>query len=216
MEPGQRGRLRKPRARYHHGDLRSALLATALQVVAEEGVEALTLRDLARRLGVSHAAPAHHFPDRASLLAALAGDGFLRLAAALEGGVARAGRARGARLASAGRAFVGFALDHPGAFRVMFGPHVAGLPRAPAEVARAAQAGFGVLEAAVRDRAGAGAARAGPLAFAAWSLLHGACMLYLDRLLPLQLPALAERPAFEAWVERALEALCEGADARGG
>jgi AcrR family transcriptional regulator len=202
-------RLRKPRDRYHHGDLRAALVTAALRIVAEEGVGALTLRELARRLGVSHAAPAHHFPDRASLLAALAGEGFLRLGEALARAAGAAGRGRGARLLAAGRAYVAFALDHPGSFRAMFGPQVAELPRPPAPVARAAERGYRVLEQAVEELVGPGDRRVAPLAFAAWSLLHGACTLYLDGLLPRQLPELAARPAFEAWVERALAALAE-------
>ena len=169
---------------------------------------ALTLRELARRLGVSHAAPAHHFPDRASLLAALAGEGFLQLGQALADASAAAGRGRGARLLAAGRAYVAYALDHPGSFRVMFGPHVADLPRAPAPVARAAEVGYGVLERSIEDLVGPGDPRVAPLTFAVWSLLHGACTLFLDGLLPRQLPELASRDALEAWVERALRALC--------
>ena len=168
---------------------------------------ALSLRDLARRLGVSHAAPAHHFPDRTALLTALAGEGFLRLGAAL--GSAAGGPDRD-RLAAAGRAFLGFPLDHPGHFRAMFGPHVAALPRAPAEVARAAEAGYRVIVEAVEERLGAGDPRVPSVAFAAWSLLHGSATLFLDGLVPFQLPELASRAAFEAWVERGLASLGQG------
>lgn len=209
-------RLRKPRGRYHHGDLREALVATALRIVAEEGVGALTLRDLARRLGVSHAAPAHHFPDRAALLVALAGEGFVRLRAALAKAAAFAGRERGARLVAVGRAYVAFALDDPGAFRVMWGPHLTEIPRPPAAVAGAAEGGYRVLEEAVVDLVGAGDPRVGPLAFAAWSLLHGACTLFLDGLLQRQLPELVKRATFETWVERAVGALAAGGLARRG
>src|SRR4029453_17263435 len=69
---------------YHHGDLRVALLDAAAAVIDESGPAAVTLRDLARRVGVSHAAPAHHFADRAGLLTALATAGFTRLADAVE------------------------------------------------------------------------------------------------------------------------------------
>ncbi len=65
---------------YHHGDLRRALLAAALEAIEESGPAALSLRDLARRAGVSHAAPAHHFGDKAGLLTALAAEGFDLLA----------------------------------------------------------------------------------------------------------------------------------------
>lgn len=71
------------RSTYHHGDLRQAVLSAALDVIATEGPSALSLRDLARRAGVSHAAPAHHFKDRAGLLTAVATEGFDLLAAAL-------------------------------------------------------------------------------------------------------------------------------------
>jgi AcrR family transcriptional regulator len=210
VPPKDPARLRKPRNRYHHGDLRSALLATAQRIVAEEGTGALTLRELARRLGVSHAAPAHHFPDRAALLAAIAGEGFLRLHEALSKGVAGVVvRGPGARLLAAGRAYVAFALDDPGSFRVMFGPDVAELPRAPAPVAEAADGAYRVLEQAVEELVGPRDPRVAPLTFATWSLLHGACTLFLDGLLPRQLPELAHRPAFAAWVERALASLVE-------
>lgn len=198
--------LRKPQGRYHHGNLRQALVSTALRVVAEEGVEALSLRELARRLGVSHAAPAHHFPDRTALLVALAGDGFVHLGAALRAAEAPAA---GVRLAAAGRAFLGFALDHPGYFRAMFGPHVATLPRAPEAVARAAEAGYGVIVRGVEGLVGAGDARVALLSFAAWSFLHGAVTLFLDGLIRLQVPELSSRAALELWVDRALASLCE-------
>ena len=68
---------------YHHGDLRRALLAAALDVIATDGPAALSLRDLARRAGVSHAAPAHHFRDRTGLLTAVAVEGYGMLADAL-------------------------------------------------------------------------------------------------------------------------------------
>ena len=201
------GRLRKPRGRYHHGNLRQALVSRALRVIAEEGVEALSLRDLARRLGVSHAAPAHHFPDRTALLVALAGDGFVRLGAALSAAETPVARER---LAAAGRAFLGFALDHPGYFRAMFGPHVAELPRAPEEVVRAAEAGYGVIVRGVEGLVGAGDTRLPYLSFAAWSFLHGAATLFLDGLIPLQVPELSSRATLQLWVDRALASLCEG------
>src|SRR4030095_14934141 len=68
---------------YHHGDLPRALLEAAVQAIAEAGAAAVSLRELARRAGVSHAAPAHHFGDKAGLLTAVAADGFRRLAATL-------------------------------------------------------------------------------------------------------------------------------------
>ena len=85
---------------YHHGNLRTALLAAAQQTVRERGVAALSLRELAREVGVSHGAPRRHFPDRQALLDALAEDGFERLGGELRGGRRRCGR--GLRGAHAG------------------------------------------------------------------------------------------------------------------
>ena len=79
-----------PKRPYHHGNLRAVLLEAALAEIAERGPQALSLRELARRAGVSHAAPAHHFGDKPGLLTAIAAEGFRRLAVVLgeAGGVA--------------------------------------------------------------------------------------------------------------------------------
>lgn len=103
---------------YHHGDLRRALLAAALEAIEEVGPTALSLRDLARRAGVSHAAPAHHFGDKAGLLTALAAQGFDLLAQALV--------QAGDDLLEAGVAYVDFAVRHRAYFEVMFRPSCTG------------------------------------------------------------------------------------------
>ncbi|MEU6012000.1 TetR/AcrR family transcriptional regulator [Streptomyces sp. NPDC047453] len=100
---------------YHHGDLRRAVLAAALDVIATEGPAALSLRDLARRAGVSHAAPAHHFKDRAGLLTAIAAEGYGLLSATL--GEAEDLRDLGVR-------YVRFATAHPAHFQIMFRPEL--------------------------------------------------------------------------------------------
>src|SRR5215472_6862067 len=97
---------------YHHGDLKTVILAKAATLVAERGADGISLRELAREAGVSHAAPAHHFTDRRGLFTALAAEGFQLLTAALTD-------ARG-RFADAALAYVRFALEHPGHYRVMF------------------------------------------------------------------------------------------------
>lgn len=99
---------------YHHGDLRRALMAAAEDAVARSGPAALSLRELARTVGVSHAAPAHHFGSKTGLLTAIAAEGFAVLADDLAG--ARAGGAFG----DVGAAYVAFATRRPGAFAVMF------------------------------------------------------------------------------------------------
>src|SRR5215470_9622220 len=100
------------RLTYHHGDLRAAILTEAARLVAERGADRLSLRELARAAGVSHAAPAHHFTDRRGLFTAMATEGFGMLAEAL----------RGARpdFLDAALAYVRFAIDHPGHYEVMF------------------------------------------------------------------------------------------------
>jgi AcrR family transcriptional regulator len=91
-KPGRAERAAVPqKASYHHGQLRGALMTSALELVAETGALALSLREVARRAGVSHAAPAHHFGDKAGLLTALAAEGFDRFTAAQLAGAARGG-----------------------------------------------------------------------------------------------------------------------------
>ncbi len=109
------------RSRYHHGDLRSALLDAAEALLAERGLVGFTLRECARRAGVSHAAPAHHFGNVTGVFTALATRGFERLVQALRSeldGVDTA--AAGAAMIATGRAYVGFARREPELFRLMF------------------------------------------------------------------------------------------------
>jgi AcrR family transcriptional regulator len=104
---------------YHHGDLPRALLDAAVHAILEVGPAAVSLRDLARRTGVSHAAPAHHFGDKAGLLTAVATDGFQLLAATL----GEAYQATGSFL-EVGVAYVRFAATHRAHFEVMFRPEL--------------------------------------------------------------------------------------------
>jgi AcrR family transcriptional regulator len=149
---------------YHHGDLRAAVLAAAGKVIEKEGLGSLSVREAARRAGVSHNAPYRHFPDRDALLAALAAEGFIQLGKALD---KRSGR-------ELGEAYVRFALAHPQRFRLMFGGLVA-LDRYP-ELRTEARATHERLTAAF---AGLGA-EAQFAAAAAWSLVHGLAQLILD------------------------------------
>ena len=99
---------------YHHGSLREDLLAAAAKAVAESGPAGVSLRALARELGVTHTAPRHHFGDKRGVLTALAAQGFRLLAGRLA--------AAGPDFLEAGVAYVRFAMDHPGHFAVMFRP----------------------------------------------------------------------------------------------
>ncbi|MFF3613465.1 TetR/AcrR family transcriptional regulator [Streptomyces sp. NPDC002580] len=155
---------------YHHGDLRRAILGAALDVIAVEGPAALSLRDLARRAGVSHAAPAHHFKDRTGLLTAIAAEGYGLLATALDA----AGDLR-----DAGVRYVRFAREHPAHFQVMFSPEL--LRGNDLELTTARSLAGGRLRAAVSalppEGRGADTRLAG---VAAWSLAHGFATLLLS------------------------------------
>jgi AcrR family transcriptional regulator len=105
---------------YHHGSLRSALLAAAERTLRERGVEQLSLRELARQLGVSHGAPRRHFADRQALLDALAEAGFTRLGTELRAAVNNAGDTFPARLQAAAAAYVRFATDDAALLDLMF------------------------------------------------------------------------------------------------
>ena len=105
---------------YHHGNLRSALLEQAERTIREQGVDALSLRDLARQVGVSHGAPRRHFADRQALLDALAESGFVRLEADLRAAVDAAGEEFQARLGAAAAAYIRFAVADPELLELMF------------------------------------------------------------------------------------------------
>jgi AcrR family transcriptional regulator len=149
---------------YHHGDLRAAVLTAAEKILEKEGVGGLSVREAARRAGVSHNAPYRHFPDRDALLAALAAEGFAQLGSALAG---RAGR-------EMGEAYVRFALAQPQRFRLMFGGQLS-LDKFP-ELRAQAQATYDRLQETFK-RLGEDA---GFAAAAAWSLVHGLAQLLLD------------------------------------
>lgn len=104
---------------YHHGDLRAALLAAAEVELSEKGVEGFSLRSVAKRAGVSHAAPAHHFGDIQGLLTALAAEGFRRFQATLDSREAGARDAR-EKAVRAGLGYLDFALARPALFRLIF------------------------------------------------------------------------------------------------
>lgn len=123
---------------YHHGNLREALLERAAAVIAERGIEALSLRALARDLGVSHAAPSAHFPDRRALLCELAKEGFRRSVETMHSGAEAAGPDPVARYRALGRSYVQFARDNPSYFRAINHPDVQAHSDAELREARAA------------------------------------------------------------------------------
>lgn len=173
---------------YHHGDLRNALVEAAVKLIAERGVEAFSLREAGRQVGVSPTAAYRHFADKSALLGAVASDGFARLATAMERGMARApgapgspGRAAG-RLAAVGEAYVDFALRHPAHFRVMFGPWLQAADCLPG-VGPSGKDPFQLLVEALDGLVEAGVIQASARTGAeivAWSAVHGLAALLVD------------------------------------
>ena len=167
---------------YYGGDLRRDLLDAALELIAREGPSAVSLRWLARQLGVSHAAPANHFPDKAALFTAIATEGFELLRAAITEAAGQAGPAAtaGQRFRATGRAYTGFALDHPAHFAVMWQRDL--LHPDDPELAVAGDRTFELLLGSVRDIQAEGwAAGSEPqtVAYLAWSVVHGLAALWL-------------------------------------
>ncbi|MFE8947716.1 TetR/AcrR family transcriptional regulator [Streptomyces sp. NPDC007856] len=105
---------------YHHGDLRAALLKSAERTLREKGVGALSLRELARDVGVSHAAPGRHFKDKQALIDALALDGYERMNQALGAAAGQPGLTFEGRMAALARAYLGFAVENPELLELMF------------------------------------------------------------------------------------------------
>jgi len=165
---------------YHHGQLRQAILAAAVDALAESGPARLSLRELARRAGVSHAAPAHHFGDKAGLLTAVAAEGYTLLAEALTAAQQHAGD-----FLDVGVAYVRFAVEHRAHFEVMFRPELYH-PDDPALAAarqRAADALYGGVGSVAAARRGPDVPVAG--------LVHGFATLWLNHALP---PGLGDDP----------------------
>ena len=106
--------------RYHHGDLHQALLAAAEAELAETGLEAFSLRRVARRAGVSHAAPAHHFGDAAGLLTALAAEGYRQFILSMQAKQALAAPDPQAQMVAAGLGYIAFATERTALFRLIF------------------------------------------------------------------------------------------------
>lgn len=163
--------------RYHHGDLRNALVDAGLQILETEGIHALTLRAAAARAGVSHAAPAHHFGSLKGLLTALATVAFQRLADCLADASARADGSDpdAARLDASGRAYVRFARANPALFRLMFSG--ADLDWTEPSLGAAAEDAWGQLTAVVapiaRRRGAVARDTRQALELLVWSHVHG-------------------------------------------
>ncbi|MBI4509255.1 MAG: TetR/AcrR family transcriptional regulator [Deltaproteobacteria bacterium] len=178
---GRRARIRsKMPETYHHGDLRQALVDASIELLSKQGPGAVTMRALARKLGVSHAAPKHHFSDKAALLGEVASRGFSALAQAMREAMDAAGNQPLPRLMAGGVAYVCFAGTHPEHFRLMFGVGHGGRP---IEASVRAREAYEVLVDAVKrvlEPQGADSERIRVATVAARALVHGLAVLWLD------------------------------------
>lgn len=168
---------------YHHGDLRNSLLRAVEEIILEKSVAELSLREAARRAGVSHSAPAHHFGDKNGMLAAFAEEGFADLAAEMQkaAALAESPDAHG-QMDGIGMAYVMFAVEHPAHFDVMFrsGLHNDATP----ELEAAADAAFSTLyaktEAVIESGEFPPDMNPAHLAAYFWSVVHGIASLWVD------------------------------------
>ena len=163
---------------YHHGDLREALIAAGRAILEEEGAAALTLRACARRAGVSHAAPQHHFATVADLLAEIAASGFEDFVSALDKGAARE-VTPAAKLTAMGRSYVTFAQARPAIYQLMF---AAPAPVRSERLQKAMMAAWSQLVDGVT--AAAGPENVNAKATLVWSTVHGFAMLTIIHRLP--------------------------------
>ncbi len=161
---------------YHHGDLRGALIAEGLKRLAERDAESLSLRELARGVGVSATSVYRHFPDKQALMTALALEGLAQLGAAQRAAADAAGGGE-AGFAATGRAYVRFALANPALFRLIFASPA--LAPSKASGTLESQAGT-LLQANAAAAAAKGGGEAAIHAVQAWALVHGLAMLMLD------------------------------------
>ena len=172
------------RRTYHHGNLREALITAALEVIDERGLEALSMREVARRTGVSSGAPFRHFADREALLTATAEHALARFVEATEAGIEAAGDDPLEQLRGMGTAFVSFAIEHPGHFRAMFRRELSAVDSPALRELRAR--GTARLRALVVAGQASGRVRGAvpePVMLTAYALVYGLARLYADGLL---------------------------------
>lgn len=178
--PTTRKKSTKAPKPYHHGDLRRTLVEAALELIREGPVENLSLRNLARKAGVTYAAPYHHFADKDALLAVVAEEGFRRLTATLQASVEKAGSDHSARLRALGEAYVQFAITHASHYSVMFRPEL--WERGEFKTLKSAgdsafECLFNTVLAAVGEER---AAEAHVVSLTAWSSVHGLALLWSE------------------------------------
>jgi AcrR family transcriptional regulator len=181
MRPSSR--KRPVRKSYHHGDLRAALVATAKQLIAERGVEGFTLREAARRVGVSHVAAYRHFAESRSLLAAVAEHGFRRLGERLGAARKSAAAALEPQLRAILAAYLRFCWEEPALTEVMFGPRISRGGTFP-DLEAAVEESLGTIAEAIAAHAPPAVLRERSprqLGIVLWTFVHGFATLSHDK-----------------------------------
>lgn len=197
----------KEKESYHHGDLRAALIVAGEAVLGETGVEGFSLRGVAKRVGVSHSAPAHHFGDAQGLLSALAAEGFRRFLASMQARQSGAADDALEQILASGLGYVDFAQSAPALFRLMFGSDR--LKNETPELAAAGEAAFGHLASDVARLRGVSPfddAAGMTDVMATWSMVHGFAELFISgRMKPVQrLPEAAQEALLKTLLRRSL------------
>jgi AcrR family transcriptional regulator len=196
-------RPKHPKRRYHHGDLRRALVDAALALIVEGELGTFSLREVARRAGVTPAAPYHHFKDKTALLAAVAEEGFVALRGRLEAALAPVppGDVHG-RFGALARAYLEFARAHPAHYRVMFLPDIKSQEE-HASFHAAADRTLEVLAQQVREAAPQASPReVMTRTVLIWSIGHGLASLWNDGVLDHKLDPGSGRAFLDATVEQ--------------
>lgn len=177
-----------PRQNYHHGDLKNALIQAGIDILADEGLPALTLRKVAARAGVSHSAPYAHFVDKQDLVAAISTRGMQLIQERLQAALEQNAADPAALLQATAWAYVSFALDEPAYFNVIFSGVLEYEKQYP-DFVEISHRNFQQVVALVEHCQAAGLLRPGPadvLAVSIWSLVHGFTALLLERQIPHQ------------------------------
>ena len=180
MPPRPRAPRIKPKAGYHHGDLRRQLVIAGRRLIEREGTDAFRLADAAKLAGVSPAAPYRHFKDRQALLAAVADDGFTRLAERAVAAVVHHEPGSLDAVCAVGRAYIDFACAETNVFRLMFSPQASGGPEEGPSDEGAAAYGVLIEQVAAHLELADDAPAVLGTALSLWMYVHGFASLLID------------------------------------
>jgi AcrR family transcriptional regulator len=167
---------------YHHGDLKNALIKAGVEILSKEGVSGLSLRKVAKKAGVSHAAPYAHFMDKQALIAAVSTEGFRQLYEHVNVVTEKYIGQPTKQMVEAAWTYVQFALNNRDQFKVMFSGVLEKEKDYPDFVAEAHR-NFQLVKIIVEANQAAGVLRSGPsdlIALSAWGIVHGFIMLLLE------------------------------------